>query len=483
MGSSPDEGQHYLKSLAVSAGEPAGDRVAAPPSPSESKELAWVKRTGRSVDVPGGLSPVGLGCNAGNARQSAACQLGVKPPPGPSTAPSAVGTAQPTTYLVPGILARLADNPVTAMQLGRMGNAAVSLALICLAVGLLWDRSLGGISIMGLVAAATPMAVFLMSSLTASGPEVAAGVCFFAALLRVTRGPSPRAWPWAALAVSGVVLAASRTLGPLWVAVDVTVVVVASGVQSAWNVVRSAGRRAFWALSAVVFGVLLGLGWEAAVQPHGPFDPGALRAAMRRSYEDLHRVLGELIGVFGSLDSVMPAYAYVLWWVMLAVLCMAALCVGRWRERVAIVGLAVAVVGLTLAISLLNLAQTGFGMQGRYVLPLAVGLPLLAGEALVRRPTPKRPARPGRFSLERLLVPFVLCGGAVQTVAWYANARRSAIGTDGSWVFMRSSEWAPRGGWYPWLALVVLATTIALVLAVVAFRTPTRPVGPKDAVS
>jgi len=94
-----------------------------------------------------------------------------------------------------------------------------------MAIALLWERSSGPRSIVGLLAAATPMLIFVASSLNASGPEVAAGVCFFSALLRVTRPSEPRTWTWVVLGVSGVVLAASRTLGPLTVAFDVGILV------------------------------------------------------------------------------------------------------------------------------------------------------------------------------------------------------------------------------------------------------------------
>jgi len=473
-GGAPDEGAHLLKALAVSGGEPAGDRVPLPPTRPTRKEEAWVERTGRAVDVPPGLAPDGLECYAGHPRQSAACQDNIKPPSGPTTRMSAVGTAQPTTYLLPGFLARLADNPVTAVQLGRIGGAALSLGLIWPAIALLWDRSVGPTSIVGLVAAVTPMVIFLGSSLTTSGPEVAAGICFSSALLRVTRRQTSPAWPWVALGVSGVILAASRTLGPLWVAIDVAVVVVAHGFERSWVVVRAARRRALWSASAVAVGVALSVIWEVAVQPQGALDRTALRGALRPSFNDLHRVLGELIGVFGSLDSVMPAFAYVLWWTMLVVLALAALWFGRGRERVVLLLLGAGAVLVTLFIAVTNLAQTGFGMQGRYVLPLMVMLPLFAGEVVMRRlPDPHR------RSLDRLLPAFVLVAGTVHAVGWYANARRSAIGIDGTWFFESTSEWAPRTGWYPVLAVVALATLLAIALAVVCWRAP-RPLAQRD---
>ncbi|MDP8975703.1 MAG: DUF2142 domain-containing protein [Actinomycetota bacterium] len=441
-GAAPDEGTHLLKALAVSAAEPAGDRVPPAPSPPTSKEEAWVRQTSRAVDVPPGLSPVGLHCHAGDPRRSAACQEDIAPSLEPTTGISASGTAHPTTYLLPGFLARLAGTPVTAIQLGRIAGAALSLSLIWTAIALLWDRWAGPAAIVGLTAAVTPMGVFLASSLTPSGPEVAAGVCFFSALLRVTRLQTPPPWVWVALAVSGVILAASRTLGPLWVGIDVAVVVLAHGVRRSWDVLRAAGRRGLWSASAVTAGLALSLGWEVAVQPQGALDPKALRGALRPSLDDLHRVLGEFIGVFGSLDSAMPSFAYVLWWTILAALGLAALWLGRWRDRVVLVLLTAGAVLLTLFVAATNLAQTGFAMQGRYVLPLAVILPLFAGEVVMRR-LPE----PHRRSLDRLLAALPLVAGGLHAVAWYANARRSAIGIDGTWLFASRSEWAPTSGW------------------------------------
>jgi hypothetical protein len=152
---------------------------------------------------------------------------------------------------------------------------------------------------------------------------------------------------------------------------------------------------------------------------------------------------------------------------MFVVLALAALWFGRLRERVVLVLLGSGAVLVTLFIAVMNLAQTGFGMQGRYVLPLVVLLPLFAGEVVMRRlPDPHR------RSLDRLLPAFALAAGAVHAVGWYANARRSAIGIDGTWLFESTSEWAPRTGWYPMLAVVTLATLLAIALAVVCWRLP-----------
>lgn len=461
VGAAPDEPSQYLKALAVGGGELTSEVLAVPPPPPPSldtdKPGAWLRRTSRVVDVPPGLSPQGLACNAFKPTLSAACQEGLHPSTQPTKALSNHGPAHPTPYVVPGLLARRADNPVTAIQLGRLGNAVVSIGLVWLAVALLWDRSSGLRSVVGLLAAVTPMVIFVASSLSASGPEVAAGICFFSALLRVTRPSTPQAWHWLALGVSGAFLATSRTLGPLAVAFDVGVVLVAHGFGRSWALLRSAGKRAVWASTALAGAVALSLWWELAVQPHNPLDGAALKAAMVTSLDGLDRVFGELIGVFGWLDSYSPLAVYVLWWLALGVLVFVALLTGTWRARLVLLLLIGGTVMLTLVIAWANIAQTGFGMQGRYVLPVAVAVPLFAGEVLARD------ARRWWVPVDRWLALFFVLAGALHATAWYANARRVAVGTRGPWLFMGSSEWSPRTGWYP-LAVLVAVAVVGVVL-------------------
>jgi hypothetical protein len=78
------------------------------------------------------------------------------------------------------------------------------------------------------------------------------------------------------------------------------------------------------------------------------------------------------------------------------------------------------------------------------VLPLTVVVPILSAEIVARR----WPAIPGWASSVT-----VATVSAVQLVALYANARRSAVGIKGSWLFPLRPEWSPVLGWWPWLLL------------------------------
>jgi len=101
--------------------------------------------------------------------------------------------------------------------------------------------------------------------------------------------------------------------------------------------------------------------------------------------------------------------------------------------------------------------QTGFGMQGRYVSALVVGVPLLAGEVLLRNRA--------RVSAQAAATLIVAGGGSaavVQLVAWYSNARRYAVGVAGPRLFIGPAKWAPPAGWWVWAAVAV-AGAVGLV--------------------
>jgi hypothetical protein len=451
-GSAPDETAHYLKALSVARGEPIGRRPGISPLPSDPADVAWTKRNSRAVEVPAGLSPVGLQCNVLQPNRSAACQNDLRVDPRSSIQLTHVGTANPVAYALPGLLARLADDPFSAVRLGRAGTALISLALLTAAAVLLWDPEGRAVSQVGLVLAVTPMVTFLAASLSASGPETTAAACFLGSLLRVSRCSTGPRWPWAAMAVSGGILALSRPLGPLWIATGLVAVAGYSGFRAIWSAFRSGGGWALGSAWAVGLAVLAGLAWELNFQPRGAVGPGAAVKFVPRSVREIPEILRQEVGVFGSLDVPMPRVAHLAWGAMFVGLIGVAFWVGRRRDRFAISAWLLGTLVITVVVSAINRAMTGFGMQGRYVLPLAVGIPLIAGETVLR----------GRRLLPRPLLTTAVSGvlmvaAAAQGIAWYANARRSAVGLKGPRFFFDSSEWQPPLTWFPWVLLVALA--------------------------
>ena len=465
-GASPDEPAHYFKAISVGRGQLVSRPATGLPVSSDSpQEEAWLERTTRAVDVPAGLWYGDLACNAFQPLRSAECQHHLIPYDQPSVQPTNFGTAQPTTYLLPGLLVRLADNPVSAVRLARVGNAVACLALLVLAVAALWQGPSGGWALAGLIVAVTPMVVFLAATLNSSGPEVAGAVCFFAAWLRLTRGSSPAVWPWAVAAVSGAVLASSRSLGPLFVVLLMVIAATTIGRGATWQLVRTGGRRAWLSLGAVAVAMGLGIGWELAVQPDRPGGVAA-RRALQLSWQELPFVLRQQVGFFGFFDAPMPRIGYLAWTALLIALFALAMWAGTNRQRLILGLLVPATLVLTVLVAVMNRMSTGFGMQGRYILPFTVALPLLAGETLYRNRQRLQPLRRAP-----VLTCLATVAAAVQAGSWHANARRHAVGLDGSWLFFLDSEWHPGGGWYPVMAASALG---AVLMTLFALLSPAR---------
>ena len=203
--------------------------------------------------------------------------------------------------------------------------------------------------------------------------------------------------------------------------------------------------------------------WEVFVQPHPGNLLRDLPSGLLGAASGLPEVMRQFIGVFGWLDTGLPTLAYLVWRLLVVVVITLALLVGNRRERLVMVGTVLGLIAATLAVAL-SVRQTGFGVQGRYVLPIAVGVPLVAGE-IIRLNRAKLAMMLPRRTPEAVAV----LAGTIHAVAWYSNARRHTVGVPRSAPVLRDAEWSPPLGWVPWFA-VTLSGAAALVLGTRAAR-------------
>jgi len=364
-GAPPDEATNYIRALAAGRGEWVGEPPSpqAPPLPGpEAETRAWQQRTTRLFRVPGPLSPSPFDCLPVDAKVAAGCLSGPQAPISPAmqVLTSYVGTYQPLGFVAAGLATRGTHDAATALRRARLANVGLWLGLLAFAAVVLGHRDRPGLSLLGLVVAVTPMAVFLGASVSPNGLEIAAGVGLWAALLRLARPgperpserdagperpserdagperpserdagperpserdagperPSERdAGPlaWAAVGVSGAVLAFTRSLGPAFTAVPVVVVVVLEGPGRAWRRVREGGKAAIGAAAAVTVATGASLVWEAVFQPHAAMRKAVVRQWLIPSVQELPSVFREHVGVFGPLAVPMNVGAYWLW--------------------------------------------------------------------------------------------------------------------------------------------------------------------------
>jgi len=131
---------------------------------------------------------------------------------------SYAGTYQPLGFIAAGLATLGAPDAATALRRARLGDVGVWLGLLALAALMLCRPDRPGLSLLGLVVAVTPMAVFLGASVSPNGIEIAAAVGVWAGLLRLARAERTPAWAWATIAVCGISLASTRSFGPGFVA-------------------------------------------------------------------------------------------------------------------------------------------------------------------------------------------------------------------------------------------------------------------------
>jgi hypothetical protein len=486
-GEGTDEPAHYIRAIGTGGGDLRGDpfrvtpeerrrfleaakrREAAPSAPAgslgvTSENLTWQARTTREFTIPAGLGFSAFGCASARPEVSAECLDAGRASDAETRADSYYGTFQPYVYLPVGLVMRVADEPFAALRLGRTLSAILCVALLLAAVALTGPGR-RPLALLGILAAVTPAVLFFAATLTPSGPEIAAGACFAAALLRLRREPDRTpGMVWAALGASGVVLALGRSLGPVFVVVLVAAVALLPFPRPARAVLRGQRRAATLAATAIAVALAACLIWELAYQEHPSPGLGDLLDELGPSLSQLPILAKEFVGVFGALDTRLPLLPYAAWGVMVLVLVLVALSVGERREGVSLVLVGLGVVALAVVLSL-GFRQTGYQLQTRHVLPVAVLLPLWAGEVTARH-APRIAARRGRA----LLVGFATVAAGVHAFAWFFVARRFAVGTDGPWEFISDADWSPPGGWVLWLVVTLAAAGAYAGAGVVSAR-------------
>ena len=359
-----------------------------------------------------------------------------------------------------------ADDAYTAYRVGRSVNAGISLFLLALAVALLWDPRVGILSLVGLAVAVTPTAIFVIGMLNPNGPEIAAGVCFAASLVRLSRGGTVPNWIWVAFGLGGSVLGLSRSLGPVFVIFLVGAAVLLVRPGSWMSILRRGGRWAKGAGVAIALAVATNIYWQAAYQVRPDSTLGTLIDEVGPSISRVPAALEEAVGYF-SVGYSIPVFGLAAWIALFVALLAAAFLIGSRRQRAGLLLLVVASLLLTIVLTDLH-RQTGSPrFHGRYVLPFLGLIPLYACEVVMSN-RERIPTRPRRL-LGPAAAAIVLLAGMIQALAWWATARRVGVGTDGP-ILLSAPSWGPPGGWLPWLALVVAVPLLYLTAGLAGSR-------------
>jgi hypothetical protein len=426
--------------------------------PENVSSIHWVVQGVRMYRIPEALAPERLGCPIVTHQVSRCGAAFVSS--NRLVHPSDVGTVEPAPYVLPGLATRLTSDPARAMFLVRLASAAVSLALLALALGAIWPKNdESPLAIGGMLLATSPMVLFVGASPSPSAVEVTAGLAFFTVLLRLIRdaGPTSSRW-WLGLGASGALLATSRSLGPIWIVADGATALALVGPRRALSAVRGGGRSAAVAAALIAAGGLSTAAWELTHQPKVPFDAGFFHDQLYPAYRQLERVGQEVIGRFGIADIPLPIGGTVAWVSGLVTLGVLAIVAGSLRQTAVLFAQVAAIAAVTVLITAGVLRQNGFDIQGRHVLAVAVTIPLLIGDTLRRS---RRLQTAASFTIVLVLA---MVAGAVHLAALVRAGR------DFGWLAFHPPHnvWMPPGGRVLWLTVIVLgslALPIGIALA------------------
>lgn len=459
-GAAPDETDHLVKSLGVAHWD-IGTLYLGPPLNS-SKVQSRNASIARVVTIPRTLDPVGFDCFKFRSTVSAACLPStVTRVPGTVDRYTPVGSYPPYLYLPVGAAASLADNPARAFHLGRLAVLGMSCGLLLLAVGYLL-RWVGAAAVVGVVAAITPMTLFSFSILSPSGVELSGALAVAAvagvALIRPESVLSRSAH--VTLTIAGCLLVLSRQMGVVTCGLLVLATLFAARPAVLRRLVREHRPSFVVTVVALLTSVAAITWWERTYDHPNQLGTPANGGAVGGFLQELPALLETGVGKFGWLDTPLPTWAVIVWTVVTVTLVGIALLLGGWRARtVMLTLLAVGVIVSYVTYAVVFYPVSAF-LQGRDVLSLVIGVPVVAGVVL----TTRLDSLGLRRELRQLVPVACTLIGLVQLTAIYANGHRYASGIDGSWWFVPTAQWSPPRGWWLWL---VIATVGAAALAIV----------------
>lgn len=466
MPSGPDEETHYVKAAAVVRGQFGGSRV-----PEKPAELVRVR-------VPAGVAQMGRGrpCYYRPLEKGASCDRSAPVPDrGTRDAFTYVGGYPPLYYLATG-WPTLLSSTRGALQAMRVTSALLGSVLLGLAFATARRWSASRLLPLGLALGLTPMVFYLTSVMNPNGFEVCAAAVLWTAgsILVLERAADPPRGLVVIATAAAVLLALTRPLSPAFVV----------GIVAALGILRFGSLRllvrnravqlggAVAATVAVLAGVFVLIRHSYRVEPFPVPADTSTAQIIRRSVNHVPVVIRQLFGAYGSPNFGPPYLALLVWSVGLAVLVGAALLLLKRRDALLLgVGTALLLLLLPLVIDLASARSNGITWQGRYELPLALGIPVLAALLLTER----------GFEVERarVLAPIVPAVGLF--VSWYWVAHRYLVGLSASLNPFPSGPdvWRPPA---PGPVLFLLAAVLSALYGVLLHRAAgPRPRAPKTA--
>ena len=459
--SGPDEPTHVVKAAGVIRGQFVGkcnggvgnpNDVCAKSSPfTEVRVPAFYSLIRNGGNIPGTKIPHhGVACFSKRINIPASCVIFPSPTKYKNLVENAWiydGRYPPLYYVIVGIPS-LFGSGQWALYLMRLFGAAACALFVSVAIFSILRYAKSRMLLVGVVVAATPMVLYLSAVVNSSGLEVASALAFWTTAILIARD-SEGSPPLALLlmcALSSLAFISTRSLSPFWYALALLSVLSISRWRS---IVKLLVRRDVQLLAAVI--LLVGIAdvfWivyehstvlnvssgnaQALIPPPSTSELTILRTSF---HHNIYYLPG-MIAVLGSFDTYAPHLTFIIWYLLGALVLLAALVLGDMRARIVLVLVGLGILLLPVIISSSQARHIGYVWSGRDTLPFAVGLPVLGASVIGDR----LGGRPMRLVVAAGLV----LAWVAQGDALFGALRRYSVGDSGPRLsFLFHSPWAP----------------------------------------
>ena len=452
----PDEPAHVVRAVGLDHGTLTGSE----PRGRLPRALRRVEDSVRVVRAPEIYGSVVVPCFTRNTDELAPC-LEFRGPSRDADVATYEAEQPPAYYAAVGVGSWLAPPGTGAVYLLRLLSSVMTGALLATAITALRRSTAPRLLGAGVVIAITPMVLFLGGVVNPGGVEIAAAIAFWVCGLVLMSRAADRVENLlvTGAGVAAVVLALSRPLGPLWIALIALVVLAVASRDARRNLARS-GRARLWS-ALVVAASIAQVGWDLAVGPRDATLVGrtathvSMLGQVAESFGATYGWYREMIGSFGWSETLAPTLTWVPWTAALGFLFLAAVAWVTRRQASVLFGLLAAVIAVPIVVEATPYLADGSTWLGSSTLPLAVGVPILAAFTVA---STKR----GRELLSsRFLLTVAFVAGVGQFVAFADNLRRYTVGgTQEILFYWLHARWTP-----PLPPLLLTAGYAALVAA------------------
>lgn len=450
---SPDEPAHVTRAVSVARGEWIGDRIPGLTGGWRAVRVPQVVVTGNDVGCFAFRNSVPANC----LDYHGSTQL--------VRTRTTAGTYFPAYYFVVGLPSRISAQS-RGVYLMRYCSAIICGALLASALASIRSFPNRRVGAIGLAVAVTPMVLFVNGTVNPSSLEISAAIAAWASAFALIAArpdiPLDRRLV-VRIAVVFSALGMSRLFAPMWIVAILGTVGLVAGITVIRRLLRERGLQ--MAAVIIALAALSQIVWNVIIRP---VDTGSSVDISR--YELIRNTVGRsgffydtMIGSFGWLTVRTPYLTIVVWTAAIGLLLALGLSVVSRRASVALLLVAAATALLPMVSEYREVPIIGPFWQGRYTLPLAVGVPIVAAYLIGASSIGARLAR------SRLALVVGIALGVGQFLGFAQTLRRFTVGSNGPFRYWSGAPWAPPFGALP----VTLAFIAALVVWLIWMLGPT----------